>query len=239
MKRFLNKMALAVGRLVIVGALALTFVIGMFGVIYLQLKGEEIKVPKVVGKNYNVGVDELALSGLRVKKIATRYSEEKPNTILEQRPRAGTTAKTGLTVSVVVSDSNRDGSEVPMDIKDDEEVIEEIEELPELKTEKPKKRSKKKPKTKTRDVIAGNPEVSGTEDFENISPSKSNSGNIKKPDDDKLLIDKKTETDKKSAKPNNGRIIVSPKSPKAKPKTNGDIRERKVSKGNPVSNGDN
>ncbi len=152
---FLQKGASAIGRLLMLGALAATFIAGVLGVGYLQLKGNEITIPKVVGKNFNVGGDELAANGLRIKKISSRYSEEPPNTILEQRPKAGTIAKTGLMISVVVSQANPDGNEAPAEVKDDEEVIEEIKDLPELKTDKAKKKARSKPKTtnKTRDVI--------------------------------------------------------------------------------------
>jgi len=150
---FVKTSATAVGRLLVVLSLAITFMVGMMGVFYLSLVGDEIKIPKIVGKNFNIGEDELSAHGLRIKKIATRYSEEEPNTILEQRPRAGTTAKSGLMISVVVSKENPDTTEAPADIKEEEDDIKEIEDLPELKTEKPKKKKKKKSNLKTRDVI--------------------------------------------------------------------------------------
>ena len=153
----------AIGKLVVFFVLLVTFFVGLFGVVYLQLKGEEVEIPKVVGKNFNDGRDDLAGLGLRIKKIATRYSNEAPNTILEQRPRAGSTAKTGLMISVVVSESNPDGNELPVDIKDDEEVIEEIGQQPELKIDQPKKKAPttKKP-PKTRDVEVKTPEDEAT-----------------------------------------------------------------------------
>ena len=151
----LGKSASAIGRLTIFISLLAVFAAGMIGVLYIQLKGEEVEIPKVVGMNFNDGKDELAVKGLRIKKIAMRYSKENPNTILEQRPRSGTTAKTGLTISVVVSEKGPDGFEEPVEIKDDEEAIEEIEDQPELKIEKPKKKAKPKQrkKKKTRDVV--------------------------------------------------------------------------------------
>ena len=238
---FLEKGLSAIGRLLVVASLAATFLVGMLGVVYLQLKGEEVEIPKVVGKNFNDGQDELASYGLRIKKIASRYSEEKPNTILEQRPRAGTTGKSGLMISVVVSQENPDGSEAPTDLKDDEDAIEEIEELPELKTEKVKKKKKTKPKktaSKTRDVI---PDKSKENDEAKAETAAADSD--KKPDakkaDKKAGADKKTPGDK-----NTVTTSPKPKTDKAKPKTPaktpatakptkaGDTRPRKAKKSN-------
>ncbi|MCO6509604.1 MAG: PASTA domain-containing protein [Aridibacter famidurans] len=148
--------ASALGKLLIAAALASAFFAGLFGVVYLQLSGTEVEIPKVVGKNFNEGQDELSRMGLRIKKIATRYSNDQPNTILEQRPRAGSVAKSGLIISVVVSEPNPPGTEAPTEVKDDDEAIEEIQDLPELETEKSRRRSKsedKKEEPKTRDVI--------------------------------------------------------------------------------------
>ncbi|MEZ5346031.1 MAG: PASTA domain-containing protein [Pyrinomonadaceae bacterium] len=196
----LQKSASAIGRLILVAVLAATFFTGMFGVVYYQLKGEEIEIPKLVGKNFNQGSDELAAHGLRIKKIASRFSEEKPNTILEQRPRAGTTGKTGLIISVVVSKPNPDGAETPVEVKDDEEAIEEIEDLPELKTDKAKKKARTKPKEtnqKTRDVI----DQKSDDDSSSKSDETPGGGDNKtttKPGDPLPAGDKKNTTDKKN-----------------------------------------
>ncbi len=222
-----KKSAFAIGRLLIVGALGGTFLFGMFGVVYLQLKGEEVKIPRVVGKNYNDGVDELALQGLRIRKIASRYSEEKPNTILEQRPRAGTTAKTGLMISVVVSQPNPDGTEAPAAVKDDDEVIEEIEELPELKTEKAKKKSKSKSKNagaKTRDVIEDTPDTSGSDSPGTDSPPAGDASGVPKTTNPKSTGDQKPGVDKK---PDSKSEKPAPKDAKPeKSKSVGDTRPR-------------
>ena len=146
------------GKLLVFVSLLAVFGVGLVGVFYYQLKGEEVEIPKVIGLNFNDGKDELAVKGLRIKRIAKRYSKEDPNTIIEQRPRPGTTAKTGLTISVIVAEKNPDGFEEPVEIQDDDEAIKEIEEQPELKIDKPKKKAKpKKKKKKTRDVVATKP----------------------------------------------------------------------------------
>ena len=203
----------AVGKLLIVIALAGTFMVGMASVFYMSLVGEEVEIPKVVGKNFNSGEDELADLGLRIKKIATRYSTEKPNTILEQRPRAGTTGKTGLMISVIVSQPNPDGSEAPIDVEGKEKEAkkkeEEIKELPELETEKAKdkpKKSDKKAAPKTRDIIKEKKDDNKDED------DKSKDSDSK--DSDKSDADKKT-TDKNDGKTGTDKPITSP-SPKKK-----------------------
>lgn len=219
----------AIGRLITVIALAGTFMVGLFGVVYLQLRGEEIKIPKVVGKNFNDGKDELVSNGLRIKKIASRYSNEPPNTILEQRPKAGTVAKTGLMISVVVSEKNPDGSEVPVDVKDDEEAIEEIEALPELKTDKTKKKASTKPKpdTKSRDVIK--------KDSDKTKDSKTKTSDDKKAGDDKPANDggdDKKNDGKKDDKTTTPKPPEKPKNDDKKPTTGGDSRPRTATKSN-------
>ncbi|MEZ5307587.1 MAG: PASTA domain-containing protein [Pyrinomonadaceae bacterium] len=163
----LQKSMSIVGKLIIIACLLVAFAGGLLGVIYFQLRGEEVSIPKIVGKNFNEGRDELAGQGLRIKRIASRYSNEPPDTILEQRPRAGTTAKSGLMISVVVSEKNPDGSEAPASVVDDDKAIEEIEEQPELKIEKKTtkpKDTKKKTGPKTRDVITDKTPDKKTED---------------------------------------------------------------------------
>lgn len=209
----------ALGRLLTVVALAATFLVGLVGVVYLQLSGEEITIPKVVGKNFNVGKDELTSNGLKIKKIASRYSNEEPNTILEQRPRAGTVAKTGLMISVIVSEPNPDGYEEPVKVKDDEEAIDEIESLPELKTDKSKKKSSKskKPEKKNRDVIKKDNDKEDSKDDKKegaTDDSKKDSADKTKTDtktDNKADSKKNTTTPPKTNKPPKPKGVVEPK----------------------------
>ena len=149
----------ALGKLLTVAGLAAMFLIGMGAVLYMSLQGEEVKVPEIVGKNFADSEKELASLGLRIKKRADRYSEEQPNTVLEQLPRPGETVKTGQMILVVTSKPNPEGEEKPATIKkgteeDDSDKIEE------LISDKPKKKpsnsnsnvNKKKAET-TRDVL--------------------------------------------------------------------------------------
>lgn len=215
----------AVGKLLVVMALAVTFLGGMLGVVYYQLRGEEVAIPKVVGKNFNDGKVDLNGVGLRIKKIASRYSNEEPNTILEQRPRAGTTAKSGLMISVVVSEKNPDGNEAPVGVKDDDEAIKEIEDQPELKIDKKKDKAKpKKSGSKTRDVITNKPDE-GTSKGDGTDGS----GADKVPTIDLKALPKAGDTKPPAGAAKPG---ADDKGDPKKPKTNGDLRNRTVKPGN-------
>lgn len=185
--------ASAIGKFFIVLSLAAAFIVGMVGVVYMSLRGEEIKIPEIVGKDVEESEKELAALGLKLKKIANRYSAEKPNTILEQRPRAGDTAKTGLMISVIVAQPNPEGTEAPAEIKkksDEEDSIEEIEELISDKPKNAKKsnsNSTKKKSSTTRDVIKekGDSNSDSGGEGDSNSDSKTDSGADKSSKDNK------------------------------------------------------
>lgn len=107
----------AVGRLLIIVALLGTFLLGLFGVVIFSLRGEEIKVPEIIGKDFDSSEKELAALGLKIKKRATRYSQEAPNTVLEQLPKPGETVKTGQLILVVISRSYTEGDEQPIEVE--------------------------------------------------------------------------------------------------------------------------
>lgn len=107
----------AAGRLLMIVAFLLVFLAGMFGVVIFSLRGEEIQIPEIVGKDFLQSEKELAALGLKIKKRATRYSQETPNTILEQLPRPGDTVKTGQLVLVIVSRSYTEGDETPVEVE--------------------------------------------------------------------------------------------------------------------------
>lgn len=224
----------AVGKLFIVVALAGAFLVGMVSVVYMSLKGEEVQIPEVVGKDFYESEKELASLGLKVKKIASRYSEEKPNTILEQRPRAGSAAKTGLMVSVIVSQQNPEGTEAPAEIKkksEDEKDIEEIEDLisdePVKKKADSKTADKKRPTT-TRDTIKKKDDKTDADKADATGGDKTDSSDTKKTDDKadtKKTDDKKTDT-KKSADDKTPPKTVPP--PPKLPKPPPDTRDRRV-----------
>ena len=144
--------ASALGKLLAVVVLATAFVFGMGGVVYLSLRGEEVKVPEIVGKDVSESEKELAARGLRLKKRSYRYSEEKPNTVLQQTPGAGATVKTGLEILVDIAQANPEGSEAPAIIKKSDEV-ENVDTGDNQKPKAANKNTSKKPE-KTRDVIS-------------------------------------------------------------------------------------
>ncbi len=177
---FIKKSASAFGKLIIVIALAATFLVGMVGVVYMSLQGAEMKVPEIVGKDVNDSEKELAALGLKLKKRADRYSKEKLNTILEQSPKAGETVKPGQIIFVVTSKINPEGEEEPATIKksDDKDDSEKIEELisdkPKKTTNKNTNTNAKKKSSTTRDVLSNN---SNDNSANNSNSNKSNSNN--------------------------------------------------------------
>lgn len=224
-----KKGASALGKLFVLIALAATFAAGMVGVVYLKLQGEEIKVPELIGKDLNAGEQELAALGLRIKKRADRFSTEKPNTVLEQLPKAGDTVKTGQMILVVTSKANSEGEEAPVTIKKPDEQ-DDTEKIEELISDKPKKSNKtnvnansnKKKTSTTRDTISGN---------SNSSNSNSNSAGGKNSGEDSTKDNKNAATNSNKGanpadakKPNADATVKTP----AKTVTGGDVRPRKT-----------
>ncbi|MGI9036720.1 MAG: hypothetical protein ACR2GD_11865, partial [Pyrinomonadaceae bacterium] len=63
----------AISKLLVIITLAGAFLIGVVSVVYLSLRGAEVKVPEVVGKDFSASENEIAALGLKLKKRATRY----------------------------------------------------------------------------------------------------------------------------------------------------------------------
>jgi len=160
----IKKGASALGKLLVVVVLAGTFFVGLLTVVYLRLQGEEMKVPEIVGKDFVESERELADLGLRIKKRADRFSSEKPNTVIEQLPKAGETVKTGQMILVVTSKTNPEGDETPATLKKNASEEDDSEKIEELISDKPKKSNKmnqngnsnKKKTSTTRDVLSNN-----------------------------------------------------------------------------------
>lgn len=241
---FLEKGASAFGKLIIVVVLAATFAVGMIGVVYMSLQGEEIKVPDLVGKDFAASEGELASLGLRIKKRADRLSSEKPNTILEQLPKAGETVKTGQMILVVRSkfDPNAE-QDKPATLKQDadEDDSAKIEELisDKPKTGKKTTNSNKKKTSTTRDVIADKSDDNSSDDSsdktsnsnDNSSKgsksSSTNSGGKSTSNDNKKETDTKKETDSKK-NTDTKKPADSDKPKPAKSPGNGETRPRKT-----------
>lgn len=160
----IQKGASALGKLIIVVILAGTFLVGLLTVVYLRLQGDEMKVPEIVGKDFVDSERELADLGLKIKKRADRASTEKPNTVIEQLPKAGETVKTGQMILVVTSKGGVEGDEVPVTLKKNTNEQDDSEKIEDLISDKPKKSTKtnqntnsnKKKTSTTRDVISNN-----------------------------------------------------------------------------------
>ncbi len=115
---FINRIGILLG-------IAVAFVAGLFGTVYLSLRSPEVKVPEVVGKSYMEAESALEHSGLKVRKRATRYSADaKPDTVLDQTPRGGEVVKEGQTIAVVVSRAEQKEGETSVSIatKDDKQA---------------------------------------------------------------------------------------------------------------------
>ncbi len=127
----------AIGRLATVIVLAVAFLFGMAGVVYMSLQGKEVQVPEITGKALTDGERELALLGLKVKKRADRFSPEAAGTVIEQLPKPGETVKTGQMILVVTSKGPGEGDQ-PSSLKNTTEE-DDSEKIEEMLTEKPKK----------------------------------------------------------------------------------------------------
>ena len=184
---FIGKLGSALGKLLIVASLAVAFLFGMTYVVYRSLQGSEITVPEIVGKNMSESEKELEALGLRIKKRAERYSEEAPNTVLEQLPKPGDTVKSGQMILVVTSIPNPEGNEKPTTLKKGNQSIDEddTEKIEELISDKPKKKSNsnantnKKKASTSRDVIKDNSNTDTSSDGNKNSsdPTKDNNKN--------------------------------------------------------------
>lgn len=216
----------------IVAALAVTFFVGLVTVVYLRLQGEEMKVPEIVGKDFVESERELADLGLIIKKRADRFSAEKPNTVIEQLPKAGETVKTGQMILVVTSKTNPEGDEAPATLKKSTTEEDESEKIEQLISDKPKKSAKtnqntntnKKKTSTTRDVLSGNSNSNSNSSESGISDKKTSEANSNSAD----------KTNKNSSA-NPGKAPASPDAKKtdaAKPAAakipTGDVRPRKT-----------
>ena len=220
---FIKKSTSAIGKLVVVVLLAAAFLVGMVGVVYMSLQGNEIKVPEIIGKDFNESEKELTDLGLRIKRRADRFSEEKPNTILEQLPKPGDTVKTGQMILVVTSKANPEGEELPATIKKSTEA-EETEKIEDLISDKPKKKTNsnanttKKKSSTTRDVLSNNSNSNSNSTDSNSDSSNSNKSTTNKSTNS--TDTKKTNETKKSTD--------ATKPPATKTPNGGDTRPRKT-----------
>jgi PASTA domain len=100
----------ALRKIGIVIAVAVAFIFGLAGTVYLSLRSPEVKVPDIKGKDRMTAEAALDEAGLHMKVRATRFSPEaKPDTILDQLPEKDQVIKVGQTVAVVVARAPKEG----------------------------------------------------------------------------------------------------------------------------------
>ncbi|HEX8248214.1 MAG TPA: PASTA domain-containing protein [Pyrinomonadaceae bacterium] len=218
---FVKTGASALGKLLMVALLAAAFIIGMVGVVWMSLRGEEIQVPEIVGKDFSESEKELAALGLKIKRRSYRYSEEKPNTVIEQAPKAGDTVKTGHQILVVVAQQDPEGTEAPATLKkDDKDDVESLDNS----ANKPKTTNKnanvKKPE-KTRDVISNKANKNA-----NTGNSNGNSANGNSKSNSNGADNKNNSTPATNKSPNPAKTPAA--KPNDKPPAAGDTRNRRT-----------
>jgi hypothetical protein len=97
-------------RIGIVIAIAIVFVFGLAGTVYLSLRSPEVKVPDVVGKDRFEAERVLDAAGLNFRVRATRPSSQvNADTVLFQLPRGGEVVKAGQTVAMDISRGVKEG----------------------------------------------------------------------------------------------------------------------------------
>lgn len=93
-------------RLLILSILILAFIGSALTAIYLS-RGEEVAVPKLVGKNQNEAKRIGSSFGLQVESIEIFDEGSKKDIVVRQDPKAGMIVKKGFTVKVYYSSGNR------------------------------------------------------------------------------------------------------------------------------------
>ena len=97
-------------RILIVIGIAIAFMLGLLGAIYLSLRSSETRVPDIVGKDRAAAENTISDAGLNFRVRATRpTAEAKPDTVLIQLPHAGEVVKVGQTVAVDISRASEGG----------------------------------------------------------------------------------------------------------------------------------
>jgi len=107
---FKERAASVLGHGAILIGIAVLFLLGMLGTVYLSLRSPEVKVPDIVGKDRSEAETTIGDAGLNFRVRATRpVGSSKPDTVLLQLPNAGEMVKAGQTVAVDISRSATEG----------------------------------------------------------------------------------------------------------------------------------
>lgn len=150
------------GKLSIIIVLLGAFVFGLGGTLYMALRSPEVKVPEVVGKDFLAAEKDVEAMGLKLRKRTDRFSQEKPNTILEQAPLAGDSVKAGQTISVVIARAQAEEGEKAAEVKKENVNDNSSKSGDEPQSEVEKSRQKRKAANKNANVSKnGNSNASG------------------------------------------------------------------------------
>ncbi len=104
----------ALSKIGIIIAIAVAFIFGLGGTIYLSLRSPEVKVPDVKGKDRMTAESALDGAGLHMRVRATRFSPDaQPDTIIDQSPQKDQVIKVGQTVAVVIARGAKEGESAP------------------------------------------------------------------------------------------------------------------------------
>jgi len=105
-----ERAASVAGHGAILICIAVLFLVGLFGTVYLSLRSPEVKVPDVMGKDRANAESTISEAGLNFRVRATRPTgNSKPDTVVLQLPGAGEMVKAGQTVAVDVSRAAKEG----------------------------------------------------------------------------------------------------------------------------------
>ncbi|MDQ3818932.1 MAG: PASTA domain-containing protein [Acidobacteriota bacterium] len=103
----------ALRKIGIAAAVAVVFLFGLVGTVYLSLRTKEVKVPDITGKDRYTAEQTLETAGLKMRVRGTKPSASKPDVVLNQVPEPGLTVKEGIPVTVQVSRLPKEGESVP------------------------------------------------------------------------------------------------------------------------------
>lgn len=177
----LNRVSLAQSGLSIFGKLSIiivllgAFLFGLGGTLFMALRSPEVKVPEVVGKDFLAAEKDVEGMGLKLRKRTDRFSQEKPNTILEQTPLAGEMVKAGQTISVVIARAEAEEGEKAAEVK--KENVNTAKEVEEPQSEVEKSRQKRKAANANKNTNANKKTNSNQSDNSNANSNSSASGN--------------------------------------------------------------
>ena len=98
-------------RLLIIGSLALVFVLSASLSIVFYFRGTTIQVPSVVGKSKAEAEQLLRDKNLKMKVVAEDSNDKVPSgAVFEQQPKANSDAKEGSAVDVKINTGKREKS---------------------------------------------------------------------------------------------------------------------------------